>query len=145
MGSKFQDFIDMAKEMVAEEGDNTVSWVVTGSKPAVEAPATINDAKPWLRKKVTGDESATDKVKTYEDIDIVFLPLDGSGSVFKSLRYDLKTDLPSGSIMAIMASQEFVPTLKDYVLRKGKRLDLFMLDPINPDSEQDIVYIMGFK
>lgn len=142
---KFQDEIDFAKEVIKEDGDNNVKWFVTGSviKDAVPVTNEAND-KPWLRRAIKPTDSDTDSIKPHI-VDIVFLPLASSGSIFKSIGYEARSDIPSGSIMGLMATQEFTPKLKDYIVKSdGTKLDVVMCDPISPDSV-DVVYIMAFK
>lgn len=145
---KFQDEIDFAKELIKEDGDNDVKWFITGKKKVSsiekgDAGYLEGADKPWLKKSIKSSDDNEDNVK-YEIVDIVFLPLGSSSSSFKTIGYQSRSDIPDGSIMGIMAKQNFIPKLKDYIVRStGEQLDVIMCDPISPDSD-DIVYIMAF-
>lgn len=145
---KFDEEILAAKEMIKEDGDNNVLWHVTGkSNISTVQPGTSEylqgEDKPWLKRSIQASDNEEDNVKPYT-VDILFLPLSSSGSIFKSIGYEQRSDIPTGSIMGLMASQEFTPKLKDQITKNGEKLDLVMCDPIAPDSV-DIMYVMAFK
>lgn len=144
---KFEDEIEFARQIIKDDGDNDVEWFITGSTNINNVSEgstayTEGEDKPWLKRSIRASESEEDNVKPHL-VDIVFLPLGTSSSTFLSIGYGQNSDIPSGSIMGLMAKQSFTPKLKDYIIRNGEKLSLVMCDPISPNSD-DIMYIMAF-
>lgn len=121
---QFDSAIAAAIRLIEKNGQ-TVTWrrVIDG------APA---DDTPWKPTAAALDE---------QDVKIVFLPENRVGFEFLALMQNSET--PRGKLMGLMAAGDFVPTLKDVVVRDGVQLGLRYIDVLAPDGTP-ILYTIGF-
>lgn len=122
--SRFSSAIATAARLIAKNGQ-TVTWrrVIDGG---------ADDATPWK-------PSAADLQDT--DVSMVFLPENRVGFEFLALLRG--TEVPQTKVVGLMAAQDFVPTLKDVVIRDGVPMALRYIDVLAPDGAP-IFYTIGF-
>lgn len=74
-----------------------------------------------------------------QDADIVtknvFIVFKATNATFAFLRFIAGSNVAIGNVDAIMAVQDFTPTLFDTVVRNGKNLSIKSLDPVQPGGE----------
>lgn len=80
--------------------------------------------RPWLTQ-VRDEAELTVKM--------VFLPLNRSG--LETLTLMNKSEVAQKALLAYMPKQNFEPSLNDYVIRDGERLEILSIDEINPNGE----------
>jgi hypothetical protein len=123
---QFDRAIATAKRLIAKNGQ-TVTW----RKTQDGVPA--DGAKPW--------KPGTTVVVDYS-VPIVFLPESRVG--FEFLAMLANTEVPKGKLTGLMAAPaDFVPTLKDIVIRGGETYSIRTLDPLAPNGDV-ILYTIGF-
>lgn len=122
---RFDRQIETAKRLIKQNGQ-LVTWRrVTDGSP-------VSPSEPWK----PGAPTYTD-VPVY----IVFIPEDRRNAEFLSALSG--TSVPKGKLVGYMAAQDFVPTLKDVVLRDGETIGVRTLDPLAPNG-QVIMYTIRF-
>jgi len=122
----YDSFVATAKRMINEKGQ-TVEWKsITNNDPATPG--------------VEWEEVPVISVSYYPKV--VFLPNERYGREF--FRYFKGTDVPVGNLLGYMAKQNFIPSLKDVVIRDGVELPILSFYPYNPNGEGDILYAIEF-
>ncbi len=123
----FQDDIDAALEMIAEDGE-LCSWF----KPAPDA----DDAKPW--RDVRDGEPVE-----YENVSLAFFsPIDLARGSGQFGMFEQGTDVPSYSQIGLMAGgQEFEPEITDWIVRISGKAEIVMLDKVAPNGIAVLWYV----
>lgn len=93
---------------------------------------TVDPNQPW---KPTSNEPISYSPK------IVFVPINQQD--FATFGY-LNGEVPKGAVKGLMGAVNFVPTLKDVVIRNGKTLNIDKFDVININGEI-VLYKVIFK
>jgi hypothetical protein len=118
--------IESAKRLIAKYGQ-----AVTFRKIANGTPENLE--MPWKPGPA---------VQTDYSVSMAFFPVGRVKNEFEHYSKDMQT--PEGSELGYMASQDFVPAIKDVVLRGGEVLTVRSIDRIAPDGTP-ILYIVHFE
>jgi len=103
-------------------------------------------AVTWEQRTASGGTAAKpgDTVVATHAVNIAFLPLEREYlQTFLSMMKG--TDVPSGLILGYMGQVDFVPTLKDTVLRGSERLSIADdngIEVYDPNGEGVILYVL---
>lgn len=121
---RFDSAIASATRLIEKNGQ-VVTWrrIVDGA---------ADDETPWK----PGNADQID-----QEVAIVFLPESRVG--FEFLALITNTEVPRGKLIGLMAPQDFIPTLKDIVVRDGTPMALRYVDVIAPNGTP-ILYTLGF-
>lgn len=120
---QFDRQIATAKRLIAKNGQAVV-WRQTA--------ITDDPDKPW---------SDQNPVMTDFDTTIVFLPYTRMG--YELFGLSPGTEVPTGKLTGLMAATNFVPSLKDVVIRDGVTLALQAIDLLAPNGDI-ILYDLRF-
>jgi hypothetical protein len=124
----YDDDIAAAREAIEEDGQ-VCQWVK-------QVTTLTDEAAPWLG-------GATEE--TSNDVPIVFVPANASGSTFGLTKYRGAIEAGDFDTFGLMAPPVgFVPELGDKVLRDGAPLVLVTLDALRP-AQDVVLYILGIK
>lgn len=114
MATEYQRQIATAKRMIAKKGA-AVTWrSITDPTPVV--------GQPW-KDGTSGDVDY--------DVKILFLP---AGQRLKFAALAAGNDIPEGVELGYMASVDFVPSVRDSIIRGGVELRVTSIDPLQPDG-----------
>lgn len=120
----FDKQIDTALRLIKKNGQKVI-WR--------QSAETINVSKPWLLSK-TGDID-------YAPF-ICFLPLGGND---KEFLFSLgKLEVPTGAFYGLMGNVNFIPNLKDTIIRDNIPLEIESIDLLIPNG-QKILYTIIFN
>lgn len=91
------------------------------------------DNKPWI---------PTELPSVQETIRIAYFPMDQNNLKRLQARTNAP-EVPTGAEVAYMAQVDFKPSLIDTITRlDGSLMNIFDIDTINPNGEQDILHII---
>lgn len=118
----FDRQVATALRLISKNGQ-AVTWrsLVNG------APVDAN--KPWKPSAATGTEHS---------VKIVFLPRKEQNE--KSIQYMEKSEVPTGLLKGLMGQVDFVPKLKDVIIRGSLQYEVETIDIIDPNGEGVILY-----
>lgn len=125
--ARFDAQVKTALRLIEKNGQ-VVTWRIVRDEPPVDS------AQPW---KPTNDATPVEK-----NVSICFLTVDRQ--TFESLSFMDNGEIPQGAVMGYMGKVDFVPSLKDVVVRDGKELRVYYIDELKPNG-QTILYKMVFK
>lgn len=119
----FDRQIESAKKLIVKNGQEVI-WKRTYQHIA-------NQDEPWKESK---------GARVEYKVMMAFLPVDYKNQQFK--RYRFETDIEVGTIAGYMGQVDFEPSLRDVVIRDGKTYVIKNIDPIDPNGQGVILYVI---
>lgn len=102
----------------------------------------------WNKRNVTSDPAkpweSNEAAPTEYPVKMVFLRSNGAGFANALFKLIKGTDVPDGSVRALMAQTNFNPELTDLVDRNGTPLKPSVIDPVAPGGII-VMYVLEFK
>jgi len=109
--------IKLARQQIAKKGQ-LVTW------RQIEDGMPLDPTKPWI--------VAESEVLEYQ-VSIVFLP--DTRFNFQGSKFHPTTEVPTGFGVALMGAQEFIPKIKDVIIRNGVEMVVRNLRTLSPAGE----------
>lgn len=129
----YDRFKAAALRIIDKYGEKTVLRQIRDAAP-------INSDMPWIPN---GNILPVDN-----EVTIAFLPDKKENRYSQQLgisRMNQTDNMPEGYIVGYMGPVNFVPNLKDLVLREGRWLTIDRMEEIKPNTEDATLYIFRLK